>query len=184
MMNNSLSIIPAETGHLQKFIKHATETYATDMLKYGEFFDYPSAKKAAHNEVVGHLSDTQKPLIHRLYVVKNTKDQTRRSDEIVGYLWFVTNSDPSKQPREGFLNYLWVAGEQRKQKIGTEMMDFFEHKIRHIYQCTQATLYVFQENQPALALYLKRGYQIIKSAGPFNQAKTRTRFYLCKHLRP
>ena len=178
MMYSTLSIVPLAPKHFNVFIKQAIKAYAIDLHRFGEVHDNDDAEKTATTEINRYLPHGQHSENQHIFAIKKDERNT------VGYLWFIAkppeDSHISTQ-LEAFLAYIWVDKKYRQQKIASYALDFFEQTVRHTYHATCATLYVFQNNVPAVALYKKRGYIIIKSA-KFYQATEQTRFYMHKDL--
>lgn len=76
----------------------------------------------------------------------------------VGCLWLGTAVDQVKGWRYPHIFLLYVNPAHRRQGIGSALMDHAELWAR-ARGCHQIGLQVFQQNQPALQLYTKLGYQ-------------------------
>ncbi|MCD6055319.1 MAG: GCN5-related N-acetyltransferase [Gammaproteobacteria bacterium] len=159
---------------------HASETYAREMLRYGEFQGISESQKRAEAEIQEYLPEGQKTMGHYFYELWETEKQQ------TGYLWFIIQNPQIVDQRlqsHAFLAYIFIDETKRRQQAATLAMDFYEKTVAEKYGASDSSLYVFKENKPAVALYQKRGYQIIHETR-FNLAAQNSRFFMKKILMP
>lgn len=151
-------------------LKFTIQEYGGDLFNYGEATDRKRAEILARKEITNLVKqglDTPNQYIYRV----------KKEHETIGWLWYQM-TDAGKT---GFLLYIFINKEHRRKGYGEELLKLFEKEAED-RGADNLILYVFLENTPAVRMYKKNNYFIVKEAGFYDATKS-TRYKMAKRLR-
>lgn len=150
-------------------LKFTIGEYSNDLFQYGEAKTRERAVDLATKEITNLVPkgvDTRNQFIYR---VKNNHDT-------IGWLWH----QMVDEGKTGFLLYIFINKEFRRKGLGEQLLKLFEKEAQDL-GASELILYVFIDNTPAVKMYQKNGYFIVKESGFYDATKS-TRYKMAKKL--
>ena len=157
------------TTNLNFLLKFTIGEYSNDLFRYGEATDRNRSVELATKEIMN--------LVHRGIDTPNQFIYRVKDDhQTVGWLWHQL----VEQGKTGFLLYIFINQEFRRRGLGEKLLKLFEKEAAD-QGANELILYVFIDNVPAVKMYQKHGYFIVKEAGFYDATKS-TRYKMTKKL--
>jgi len=166
----NLILKPLTKSAFNYFLRFSIDDYGHDLFRYHEVMDPDRAMKVGADEIM--------PLVPQGV---NTKNQfmyrVKDGDITVGWLWYQLVDDG----KTCFLLYIYTEKEHRGKGYGKAILKLYEDMAKK-HGAQDLIFFVFQKNTPAVNLYKKTGYTILKESG-FYEAKEHTRYKMFKKVK-
>lgn len=133
---------------LVRFLKHAVDVYASELLRFGEITTAERAQAQAEQAVYPLIPQGLATPGHHCYVLY-------KKEEAVGYFWYQISEDDNS----AFVNYILIFDSHRRRGLARQTMLLYEAEVKSAgRQCSN--LCVFKFNTPAVKLYEQMGYHV------------------------
>lgn len=152
----------------EEIIRHAKQVYADELIRSEEVSGGDKAFQRSSSEIDGLLPNGVKTDGHHFYIIE-------MDGLAVGYLWFRVSS---KEAGSMHLCFIFVEKRYRQKGCASSAINFLNQFSKE-NDIDQIGLLVFKDNWPAINLYKKHGYHIVKELS-LNGARKTTRFQMKK----